>query len=462
MLRRPAASQHPTADSRNRRRDATGRRFACVEQRPAHRRPRLRARRRRPRARAPATPRSSTAPARRPSRSSRSCGPCTSSTPTARCWPPGSSDEALDARSPRRCREADVDAVARAVTLGPLPEPRGTVAVVSRRHLRRAGRRRGGAHRRGCTAPAVDRIEDVGVAGLHRLLGVRDRLDRGRLPGRGRRHGGRAAVRRRRADRRTARRGADQRRVRRLLRRRSPRCWRCSTPARPASPWSTSTTGTAPGCSPPGWPAARATAMTHASGSTPPRAPAATCCSARWSAPASRSRCSQAAVDAVAPEPVALRVETVTPQRLRGHPRATSRSPTPRTTGPGATSGRCSPRRRSTRPCATSPLRVFERLAVAEAAVHGTTRSTCTSTRSARWTRSPTSSASAPGFVAPRRSPTSSVSPVAVGSRHGPRRARHPAGSAAGGGRAAARRPVVRRPPGARDASCARRPARRC
>ena len=93
------------------------------------------------------------------------------------------------------------------------------------------------------------------------------------------------------------------------------------------------------------------------------------------------------------------------PRRLRRHPRATSRSPTRCSTAPGATSAPCSSaaRRRGARPRA----RVFERLAVAEARVHGTTRATCTSTRSARSTRSPTSSACAPGFVHLGRRPRS-------------------------------------------------------
>ena len=70
-----------------------------------------------------------------------------------------------------------LDEVAGCVTLGPLPEPAGTVVVVS------AGTSDGpvaaeaaltarvhGAH--------VERVDDVGVAGLHRLLAARPVLDR--------------------------------------------------------------------------------------------------------------------------------------------------------------------------------------------------------------------------------------------------------------------------------------------
>jgi NCAIR mutase (PurE)-related protein len=71
--------------------------------------------------------------------------------------------------------DAAVDLAARAVTLGPLPEARGTVAVVA-----------AGTSDAPVAAEAaltvrvhgagVDRVDDVGVAGLHRLLDVRDRL----------------------------------------------------------------------------------------------------------------------------------------------------------------------------------------------------------------------------------------------------------------------------------------------
>ncbi len=83
------------------------------------------------------------------------------------------SDAALDAVA--ALPGAQLHPVARAAILGPLPAPRGTVAVVS-----------AGTSDAPVAAEAVltarvhgagvDEITDVGVAGLHRLLGVRDRL----------------------------------------------------------------------------------------------------------------------------------------------------------------------------------------------------------------------------------------------------------------------------------------------
>jgi pyridinium-3,5-biscarboxylic acid mononucleotide synthase len=71
--------------------------------------------------------------------------------------------------------EARVDEVARAVTLGPLPEAIGTVAVLS------AGTSDAPVAAEAALTVAVhgagvERIDDVGVAGLHRLLEVRDRF----------------------------------------------------------------------------------------------------------------------------------------------------------------------------------------------------------------------------------------------------------------------------------------------
>ena len=83
--------------------------------------------------------------------------------------------EALDVVS-RALPDAAIDLVARAVTLGPMPEPHGTVAVVS------AGTSDAPVAAEAALTVAVhgagvERVEDVGVAGLHRLLGVRDRLE---------------------------------------------------------------------------------------------------------------------------------------------------------------------------------------------------------------------------------------------------------------------------------------------
>jgi NCAIR mutase (PurE)-related protein len=71
--------------------------------------------------------------------------------------------------------DAGLDRVARAATLGALPTARGTVAVVA------AGTSDAPVAAEAALAvrvhgAAVDRIDDVGVAGLHRLLAVRDRI----------------------------------------------------------------------------------------------------------------------------------------------------------------------------------------------------------------------------------------------------------------------------------------------
>jgi NCAIR mutase (PurE)-related protein len=71
--------------------------------------------------------------------------------------------------------DAVLDDVARAVTLGPMPEPQGTVAVVS------AGTSDAPvAAEAALTArvygAGVRTINDVGVAGLHRVLAARDEL----------------------------------------------------------------------------------------------------------------------------------------------------------------------------------------------------------------------------------------------------------------------------------------------
>jgi NCAIR mutase (PurE)-related protein len=72
--------------------------------------------------------------------------------------------------------EARVDEEARAVAVGPLPTARGTVCVVS------AGTADGpvaaeAAFTARVVGAGVERVSDVGVAGIHRLLAVRDVLD---------------------------------------------------------------------------------------------------------------------------------------------------------------------------------------------------------------------------------------------------------------------------------------------
>jgi NCAIR mutase (PurE)-related protein len=73
--------------------------------------------------------------------------------------------------------DAVVDEVARAVTLGPLPVGRGLVAVVS------AGTSDAFVAAEAALTVAVhgakvERVDDVGVAGLHRLLEARERFER--------------------------------------------------------------------------------------------------------------------------------------------------------------------------------------------------------------------------------------------------------------------------------------------
>ena len=74
-----------------------------------------------------------------------------------------------------RLPDALVDAVARAATLGPLPATRGTVAVIA------AGTSDAPVAAEAALAARVHgagvrRIDDVGVAGLHRLLETRNRF----------------------------------------------------------------------------------------------------------------------------------------------------------------------------------------------------------------------------------------------------------------------------------------------
>jgi NCAIR mutase (PurE)-related protein len=151
--------------------------------------------------------------------------------------------------------DASVDDVARAVAVGPLPEGRGTVCVVAAgtSDAPVAAEAAFVARAFGAT---VDRVDDVGVAGIHRLMAVRDRLDsadclvvvagmEGALPSV---VGGLTGVPLVAVPPRSA--TAPRTAV-------WPPCWRCSTRAHPASSCATSTTASGPGCSRPGSPGGR-------------------------------------------------------------------------------------------------------------------------------------------------------------------------------------------------------------
>ena len=72
--------------------------------------------------------------------------------------------------------DAVVDAEARAVTVGPLPEPAGLVAIVSAGTSDAPVAAEAALTARVYGAGAF-RVNDVGVAGLHRVMAVRDELD---------------------------------------------------------------------------------------------------------------------------------------------------------------------------------------------------------------------------------------------------------------------------------------------
>ena len=71
---------------------------------------------------------------------------------------------------------ATIDGVARAAWLGPLPEPRGRVCIVSAGTSDAPAAREAAVTTQVYGAYAVE-LTDVGVAGVHRLLAVKDQLD---------------------------------------------------------------------------------------------------------------------------------------------------------------------------------------------------------------------------------------------------------------------------------------------
>ena len=85
------------------------------------------------------------------------------------------SDEAMAAVR-AELPDALVDDVARTAAVGALPEPRGTVCVVAAGTSDAPVAAEAAFVARAFGA-GVERIDDVGVAGIHRLMAVRDRLD---------------------------------------------------------------------------------------------------------------------------------------------------------------------------------------------------------------------------------------------------------------------------------------------
>jgi NCAIR mutase (PurE)-related protein len=71
---------------------------------------------------------------------------------------------------------AVIDDIARCAAVGPLPDPRGTVCVVSAGTSDAPVAAEAAFVARAFGA-GVERVDDVGVAGIHRLMAVRDRLD---------------------------------------------------------------------------------------------------------------------------------------------------------------------------------------------------------------------------------------------------------------------------------------------
>jgi NCAIR mutase (PurE)-related protein len=88
-------------------------------------------------------------------------------------------DDATAAALSEALPEARVHADARAVTIGPLPRGKGLVGIVSAGTSDRPVAMEAALTAR-CLGAKVEIIEDVGVAGLHRVLAVRGRLQKAR------------------------------------------------------------------------------------------------------------------------------------------------------------------------------------------------------------------------------------------------------------------------------------------
>ncbi len=397
---------------------------------------------------APATPRSSTARARRPRRWSLRSRRCRATGP---CWSPARRPTMVDALL---AAYDEVVVEGGTVAVGPLPEPRGHVAVVA------AGTSDGPvAAEAALTVRAfgagVERVDDVGVVRAAPADRRASRAGPRGLPRRRRRDGGRAALGARRAGRDADGRRAHQRRLRRDASAASRRCWPCSTPARPASPWSTSTTASGPASSLPGSPAGSARVigwLDCAAGASGDMLLGALVDAGVDLAVL------QSAVDCGRVPGIALRVEAVTRRGLGATRVHVDTTDTARP-GPGPTSAPCWSRRRSPSRCGRSRWTSSPGSPRPRRRCTGSPRTRCTSTRSGRWTRSLTSSAPQPA-CAPSGLTALTASPGVAGIGQHPRRARPAA--RAGSRPCSPCWPGCRSRPALRRTRCARRPVQRC
>ena len=177
-----------------------------------------------------ACPRPSTARARRPSSAPASSASCSQhgSGPVLLTRVDDDADEGRARRPPEGVRAGEDDRLAAADS-----EPAGAGPRVQRRHGRRPGGRRVRGNADGLRLRAADGSSTSASPACIACSPTR-RRHRRRRGRRRRRHGGRARQRRRRAERSTGRRGADEHRLRVVVRRRHRAAGDARRRARPA------------------------------------------------------------------------------------------------------------------------------------------------------------------------------------------------------------------------------------